>query len=196
MNFKTTLCAALLPVLLAGSASVFAEDQAPEKVTVTGGHINFEGAVVAAPCAIDNDSMDQTVSLGQVTSKMFKTAGDTSSFVPFSIKLTGCDLSGTDGTGNYTKASIVFKGDTAQDNAELLAVSGKAGAANDKADGIGIQIRQNGTAAKFDGATALTPTLLANGENEVKLTAGYISFADAVTAGTANATADFSVTYE
>ena len=64
------------------------------------------------------------------------------------------------------------------------------------ADGIGIQIKQNGTVAKFDGATALSPTALANGDNEVQLTAGYISYANVVTAGAANATADFSVTYE
>lgn len=196
MNFKTTLCAALLPVLLGGSVSAYAEDLAPEKVTVRGGQINFEGSVVAAPCAIDNDSMNQTVSLGQVTSKTFKAAGDTSSFVPFSIKLTGCDLTGTNTTGNYTKASVVFKGDTAQDNAEVLAITGAAGAANTVADGIGIQIKQNGTVAKFDGATALSPTALANGDNEVQLTAGYISYANVVTAGAANATADFSVTYE
>lgn len=54
---KKVILASLMPVLLAGSFSAFAEDS----VTVDGGKINFTCAIVAAPCAVDNTSDGQTI---------------------------------------------------------------------------------------------------------------------------------------
>ncbi|WP_289347460.1 fimbrial protein [Pantoea stewartii] len=93
----------------------FSGHAAPNKVTVAGGNINFEGAVVAAPCAVDNTSDGQTVRLGQVPANRLSAKGNTSSAVPFNIKLTGCDLSSVDPadkdkTVSYTSASVIFSG--------------------------------------------------------------------------------------
>ncbi|HEQ3521849.1 TPA: fimbrial protein [Citrobacter freundii] len=199
MNFKATLCATLLPVLLAGSVSAFAEEEepvAPTAVTVPGGQISFTGEVIAAPCAVDNDSANQVVKLGQVSTNVFSDVGSTSGAVPFSIKLTGCDLSGTDGSANYTKAAITFNGQTVAGNNKALAVSSGGGVANSTAGNIGVQIQQDGAAVVVDGAGSSTAKAIAAGSNEMFFDAAYVATAKNVTAGVANATADFTVTYE
>lgn len=191
----------LTSILLANSFSSFAEDSveslAPESVTVDGGKINFTGSIVAAPCAVDNSTDGQMVRLGQVAANQLASKGSTSSAVPFSIKLVGCDLSPLSGdttaTGNYTKASITFSGSST--DATTLALSG-TGAGEYVARNVGIQIFQANKAVNVDGTSSTLSENIIAGENEIPFTASYVATDAEVTAGIANSSVDFKVSYE
>lgn len=81
----------VVSVLAMSSAAVSAaEGDESVTTTVNGGVIHFKGEVVNAACAIDSESMNQTVELGQVRSSRLAKAGDLSSAVGFNIKLNDC----------------------------------------------------------------------------------------------------------
>ncbi|HCB8898268.1 TPA: fimbrial protein [Escherichia coli] len=93
----------VVSVLAMSSAAVSAaEGDESVTTTVNGGVIHFKGEVVNAACAIDSESMNQTVELGQVRSSRLAKAGDLSSAVGFNIKLNDCD------TNEYN--NIIFLG--------------------------------------------------------------------------------------
>jgi len=197
---KKMTIAALMPVLL---ITTFSGHAAPAKVTVDGGKINFEGSVVAAPCAVDNTTDGQTVRLGQVPVSRLAAKGNTSSAVPFNVKLTGCDLSSIDPadgkkTVSYTSASIIFNGATTGDDSTLAIQSASSGAGDTTtaAQNVGIQIYQNNKAVKVDGSTATAAQKILGGNNEIPFSAAYVATADGVVAGSANSTVNFQVSYE
>lgn len=165
--------------------------------TVNGGRVNFEGELVNAACAVDMSSVNQTIKMGQVRTANFATTGATSGAIPFDIKLTGCDSSvgGTAATGTTpavpATVAVGFLGVVDSQNASALAISGGAGAAT----GIGIRIiDKGGVPVQFNG-TPGTAINITNGTMSIPFQASYISTAATVTAGTANATATFTVTY-
>ncbi|MEY8650260.1 fimbrial protein [Klebsiella michiganensis] len=183
MKIKT-LALVVLTGLSLSSASVFAADP----VTVNGGTVHFKGEVVNAACAVDADSVEQTVQMGQVRSALLGSAGATSSAVGFNIQLNDCD------TTVATKASVAFYG-TAVDseNPTVLALqnSSAGGATN-----VGVQILDSmGTPLALDGATFGAAANLNNGTNVIPFQARYYA-TGAATAGTANADATFKVQYE
>lgn len=173
-------------------------------VTVDGGQINFKGAIVAAPCALDNSSDGQTVQLGQVPSNRLAKKGDSSSAVPFTIKLTGCDLNYIDTSKDpavpaaYTSASITFNGATTGDSTTLAVSSAASGAGDNTsaAQNVGIQILQNNIPVNVDGSKASTSQNIYAGGNEIPFSAAYVATADNVVAGTANAVVNFKINYQ
>ncbi|MCX8395124.1 fimbria/pilus periplasmic chaperone [Escherichia coli] len=80
---------------MSSAAVSAAEGDESVTTTVNGGVIHFKGEVVNAACAIDSESMNQTVELGQVRSSRLAKAGDLSSAVGFNIKLNDCDTNTT-----------------------------------------------------------------------------------------------------
>lgn len=99
----------VVSVLAMSSAAVSAaEGDESVTTTVNGGVIHFKGEVVNAACAIDSESMNQTVELGQVRSSRLAKAGDLSSAVGFNIKLNDCDTNelkqGVCGMATHTRA--------------------------------------------------------------------------------------------
>ncbi|AWF33347.1 fimbrial family protein (plasmid) [Klebsiella oxytoca] len=199
---KKLIFASLMPVLLMGSFSAFAEEVVTPPITVDGGKINFTGAIVAAPCAVDNTSDGQTVNLGQVPTNRISAKGDSSSAVPFTVKLIGCDLSvsATDPKkpAAYTSASITFNGATTVDDTTLAVHSAASGAGDttSAAQNVGIQIRQNNTAVSVNGSKATAAQKIVPGTNEIPFSANYVATADGVVAGSANSTVNFQVTYQ
>lgn len=197
---KKNIIASLIPALAIFSFSTLA---AVDPVTVDGGKINFTGSVVAAPCAVDNVTDGQTVKLGQVPTNRLASKGDSSSAVPFTIKLTGCDLSGIEKsvpktTASYTSASIIFNGATTGE-ATTLAIqpaSNGAGDTTTAAQNVGIQILQNNKAVNVNGSTATDVQRILAGTNEIPFSAVYVATADGVVAGSANSTVNFQVSYE
>ncbi|WNN45702.1 fimbrial protein [Winslowiella toletana] len=196
---KKNIIASLIPaVMMFGTVPAFADS-----VTVDGGKINFTGAVIAAPCAVDATSDGQTVVLGQIPANRLSAKGDTSSTVPFTIRLTGCDLT-PDNSGDeteavsYTSASITFNGATAGDSS-TLAISSAASGAGDTtsaAKNVGLQILQNNIPVTVDGSAATAAQKIYAGANEIPFSAAYVATADGVVAGSANSTVNFQVTYE
>lgn len=122
----------VVSVLAMSSAAVSAaEGDESVTTTVNGGVIHFKGEVVNAACAIDSESMNQTVELGQVRSSRLAKAGDLSSAVGFNIKLNDCD------TNVSSNAAVAFLGTTVTSNDDTLAQQSSAAGS---AQNVGIQI--------------------------------------------------------
>ena len=121
----------VVSVLAMSSAAVSAaEGDESVTTTVNGGVIHFKGEVVNAACAIDSESMNQTVELGQVRSSRLAKAGDLSSAVGFNIKLNDCDT-------NVSSNAVAFLGTTVTSNDDTLALQSSAAGS---AQNVGIQI--------------------------------------------------------
>ncbi|EEQ3309064.1 hypothetical protein GRH64_003272 [Escherichia coli] len=102
----------VVSVLAMSSAAVSAaEGDESVTTTVNGGVIHFKGEVVNAACAIDSESMNQTVELGQVRSSRLAKAGDLSSAVGFNIKLNDCDTNNS----NLPNTMVPPKGEVSVD---------------------------------------------------------------------------------
>lgn len=177
---------ALALMMVGGSAMAAGASGAS---SVTGGTVHFTGSVVDAACAVSQDSIDQTVQMGQVRLAAF---GDTPAAgtvagqkTPFNIKLTDCD------TSVSTQASITFSGDAAANQAGVLDNTAGAGGAQ----GVGIQIYDNDGTALALGTASKAATLI-DGINTLSFAADYIATDSNVTAGNVDATATFNVTYQ
>lgn len=176
----------VVSVLAMSSAAVSAaEGDESVTTTVNGGVIHFKGEVVNAACAIDSESMNQTVELGQVRSSRLAKAGDLSSAVGFNIKLNDCD------TNVSSNAAVAFLGTTVTSNDDTLALqSSAAGSAK-------MSVSKFWTVQEvlvLDGATFSAKTDLIDGTNILPFQARYIALGQSV-AGTANADATFKVQY-
>lgn len=173
----------VVSVLAMSSAAVSAaEGDESVTTTVNGGVIHFKGEVVNAACAIDSESMNQTVELGQVRSSRLAKAGDLSSAVGFN----DCD------TNVSSNAAVAFLGTTVTSNDDTLALQSSAAGS---AQNVGIQILdRTGEVLVLDGATFSAKTDLIDGTNILPFQARYIALGQSV-AGTANADATFKVQY-
>lgn len=154
---------------------------APISAHAATGTVNFQGEIVQSTCDVVTASRDQTVVIGRYPTTAFKNVGDTSAAKAFNIGLENCE------PGSYT---VRFDGITPTGHPELLAV--------DVAKGVGIEILDNNENI-FPINQEVTDTALvavdADGLATVHLKARYKSFAQAVTAGTANASSQFSIEY-
>jgi len=178
---------AILPLVMASGFANAAEPATPQ--TVAGGTVNFTGSIVNTPCAVDVDSTNQTVTLGQYRQSSFKQTGDTSAPVNFSIGLVDCSVD------VYKSAAITFKGQTMDGKQDVLALNGGS-ASEQTAEGVGIQILQNSTPVTVDGSTPAGTTALLEGANNIAFQARYISTAETVSAGAADSMAEFTITYQ
>lgn len=185
---KSILSLTLVSLMGVAGYACAADPVAP--VTVSGGVVHFTGSVVDSPCVVDNDSTSATVNLGQVkTSTTAKTGSVLGSAKPFSIHLSDCALT------TYTNAAVTFSGPTVSGKADQLAVNG-GGAGASTAGGVAIQVLDNtGTAVTVDGSTATAAQKLTASDNYLQYSAQYIATADTITAGAANADANFNITY-
>ncbi|MEX9938460.1 fimbrial protein, partial [Providencia rettgeri] len=154
------------------------------------------GEVDNGTCAVDADSVNQTVQLGQVRANTLTKQGDVGQNVGFNIVLKDC-APGADDNGNTlpTTAAIIFSGVAVDNttNAKVLALqqSSAGGATN-----VGIEVLDHsGQPVAFDGSTASTSIKLNEGTNTIPFQARYMATGQA-TAGTADADATFTVQYE
>ncbi|MFM4805363.1 fimbrial protein [Aeromonas bivalvium] len=152
---------------------------------VEGGTVRFNGNVVAAPCAVASESIDQVIEIGQVTTSQFTAAGQkANNNKPFSIKLMNCSdsVSGT--------ATVAFNGAQDRDNPTLLQVGQGADAASGVALGL---YESNGNLLNIGDQSR--PVTLRPGQVEFNFMADYVSTQANVTAGDASGVATFSITY-
>ncbi|WP_312983064.1 fimbrial protein [Atlantibacter sp.] len=151
-------------------------------VNAADGTIKFKGNIVDSACSVDAASADQTVTLGTVAASSFAAAGDTSTAQKFDIKLTECP----EGT-----VAVVFGGTAA--TADLLKLD-----AGMTATGVAVRINNSddGTQIKVnDTASAKRVTVAADGSATLNYVGQYQATAEKVTAGTADATSQFTVLY-
>ena len=171
---KVKLISALVPAVLMMSSSAFAAEG--ETSTVV-----FNGEIVESTCALVAGSKDQVVELGSVYANAFTATGGTSLPKAFTINLIDCDVK------SATTATVTFSGDTA-----LATALNVTGGAKD----VGLQILQNGTPLTLDGSTASVAQTLVDGENALEFSARYVALQNTVTAGKADAVANFTMNYQ
>jgi major type 1 subunit fimbrin (pilin) len=176
ISMKKIFAVASISTMIMVSPYTFAANEG-ETSTVT-----FTGSIKENTCVLANGSLGQVVQLGDVESSVFASAGSASQPVNFTIALEQCDSA---------NASITFSGTTATD--EVLSVTGSGTVAS----GLGIQILENGTPLKVDGSAASAIKAVGAGSaDEFNFSARYFALDNSVSAGEANATAQFTVKYQ
>ena len=177
MNFKkVTLAVALGMVMASGMAN--ATDQGHGKVT-------FTGSIIDAPCSINPDSIDQTVSLGQISNVALKADGNTGTSVPrnFEIKLENCD------TSTLSSVKTTFTGADGVSDGSLGITGTAKGASIILTNGDGAQIKLGEASAAHN---------LQDGNNTLLFSA-YLKGDGAsatITPGDFTAVADFTLAYQ
>lgn len=173
--------AMVVTALLAGGVMSAAQAD----VTVNGGTINFKGEVVNAACAVSADSVDQTVTLGQVRTVRLATAGSAANQKEaFNIKLEDCD------TTVATSAAVIFNGQEDANVAGTLANTAGAGAASH----VALQLYGPDGNKLAIGDTSSKVTLI-DGSNVIPLSVDYIATDAAATPGNVAAVATFNMVY-
>ncbi|KJG38017.1 hypothetical protein UA32_11575 [Photobacterium angustum] len=182
MNKKILLSSLAILASFGVASAAFAADPVTP-LTVIGGTVNFQGEITAGACAVDKDSVDQTVQMGQVKAVTLKDAGAVSSSHHFNIKLDDCS------TDTYNNVAMSFSGAT--DGNGSLALTDAAGSAKN----VGIDIYDGAHKKVTFGGTSTTPVEFHDGTNVIPFSANYVSTNGGATAGTANATTTFNVVY-
>lgn len=168
-------------------ASIFAASFASAAIAATGsgnttGTIHFKGQFIDTTCTVDTNNENKsegTVQLGTWITGTFTAAGETTDAVPFTIGLSKCP-------SIINKARVYFNG-TADATPALYKV--------DVAKGVGIGI--SGETAKgnyYTPGTEAKSIDLTGDSGSQTYYARYVTTADAVTPGAANA--DVTVTIE
>lgn len=144
--------------------------------------MNIYGTVTAPTCNISAEDKNKTVELGDWATKQLNKAGDTSVPVAFSLALTGCPV------GTLT---TVFTGDGSPDDNTLLALT-----RDSTASGVAIEI-QDGEHKRIPlGPPGIQSKTDSEGNAVLAFYADYVVVTDAVSPGSANADATFTVLYE
>lgn len=184
MKKKLVLSSLAMLASLGFATSAFAGGDGTTPLTVNGGTVNFEGEITQGACAVDPDSIDQTVKMGQVKASTLSAPDSVSSSHAFNIKLDDCS------TDTFSNVAMAFSGNTDENGS--LALTDAAGSAKN----VGIDIYDYAhTKVKFDNSTSTTPVKFHAGTNVIPFTANYVSVKGTAVAGTANATTTFNVVY-
>lgn len=162
--------------LLFASASTLAYD----------GTVNFNGQIIDNGCkvALSSGSPGSMIVEMKKVSKsgLMGAKGLTSTPVEFNLTMTDCPA---------TTAQVKFDGEMHKSDPNALAISSGTSAA----ENIAIQIYDEGMEKVPMFTASRSFELQENQENKLKFYASYISTADTVTAGVANAFANFTINY-
>ena len=145
--------------------------------------VNINGNITSNTCEVDSASAKFTVQMGTTNTRTFTQAGTASSQIPFNIKLLNCGVDASNFTLTFNVA-----GDTTNNDLLAIATGGATGLGIALYDAQGKQIAINKTSSPV--------TLTAGTDNTLNFSASYMSTAQHVTAGAADSTATFALTYE
>ncbi len=150
------------------------------------GRINIElhGVVTTATCGVLESEQEKYVRLGTVGSKSLSTVGDRSTPIPFEFQMSNCPPNGS--------VTITFDGLKNTENIELLAIADST----NKAENIAIEIRDQDKKRLAIGQKSETFKVDTDGHVSALFYANYIVTKGQATAGTANASAQFSIQYD
>lgn len=151
------------------------------------GTVNFTGEITDTPCSISPASQNQIVPLGNVSTNVFTTAGKKAPAANFTIDLLNCSASAQG-------AKVTFEGthDALLDTALAIANAGQVGVG--AATGVAVALSDSADTPIPLGA-ASNSYVLGLGTNSLRFKAAYVSTKDVVTVGPANASAQFTVSY-
>ncbi|WP_159564678.1 fimbrial protein [Budvicia diplopodorum] len=170
---KNIIASALLACAVLSGSAVAAGD----------GSVNFAGAILESACTVQSTSQNLNVNLGKIAKGVFAAAGNTSTPMPFSLKLDNCPAA-----VSASGVSVRFEGTTAAGTNNILSIA--AGGAV----GVGVQMKDSlGNIVVLGSDTIAKPLVV--GSNSLDFTAYYISTSATVTAGAANSMANFTLVY-
>ncbi|EPL6454377.1 MULTISPECIES: fimbrial protein [Providencia] len=179
MNFKkTVLITSIIATSLSGIAHA-AIDSGNAK-----GTINFRGQFIDTTCTIEVNNTNKNegiVQLGTWMTNTFDKVGEITEAVPLTIGLSGCPAT-------LGRARVTFDGTPHADNNKLYAVNSAGGV------GIGISGDVNGTNFYTPGTEADGIDLKGN-HGEKTYYARYVTTANEVTPGKANADVTVTIQY-
>ncbi|KFK95436.1 MULTISPECIES: fimbrial protein [unclassified Serratia (in: enterobacteria)] len=168
------------------AAFLFSAMSAPA-VMAADGTINFVGEVTDAACVVDTNSQNLTVTLGKVSSSAFTGTGSTAAPTKFQLILKDCPV-------GASKAVVKFDGtNVAGDNSMLALTSGA-----DTAKGVAIQLSDatQQVVKLFESSQPYTLVTGTGSNNNLDFVARYKAIDNNVTAGIANASAQFTIVYQ
>lgn len=169
---------AFIALWLLGPEAAFAADN-PNSITVS-------GTIQNTSCTVSTGTADQTVFLGDISSKQFYQAGASSLPMQFTIDLQNC-------TGSMSGVTVTFNGQPDNTDPSLLALDSGDYAAS----GLGIAILDvNRTLIPLNNPSSNYAIDINDTDNQLVFYAQYRSTASTVNSGSATATATFDLTYQ
>lgn len=147
------------------------------------GDIHFTITIRAATCELVNDNIE--VDMSTVMLKRPVRVGVELNQKNFSIGLKDCAYA--------SKAAVTMDGTPDRTDASLFALDSGG------ATGVALKIQTSEGVQQYPSQTDSTPvehTIWFDGTNKLNYIASYVPVSTSATAGTANATVNFSVTYE
>lgn len=178
---KGKLAAIAFLTTMGMASTVLAED----------GTVNFTGNIIEQGCQVDSNlASPQTVKLGDVAKSSLPTQGAVAANTAFSLKLSSCPdaLKGK-------PVVVKYNGTPDAVNSDYLQLTG-AGTAG-TAEGVAIQLL-NGDGSALPLASSSKPATIdaTDGTATMKFSAQYVATAaSGATAGTANSTVNFTLSY-
>jgi major type 1 subunit fimbrin (pilin) len=176
---KVTKVTALSLLVMAGLASMSL--RSAYAGANDSGTINFKGQVLDSTCTLDSKTLD--VAMGAVTVDAFSTSGTTGRNVPFAIDLSNCNA-------KLSGVNVELDGQADKTTPDLLALDSGGTAAK----GIAIELLDK-NAKRVPINSTSDPYAISAGSNVLDFNARYVSTADTVQAGDANASANFTLLY-
>ncbi|HBO22560.1 MAG TPA: pilus assembly protein [Providencia sp.] len=178
MNFKKTLLiTSIMATAFSGMANAASAD--------ANGTIHFKGQFIDSTCMVEVNNANKnegTIQLGTWMSNSFDKVGEKTDAIPFLIGLSGCPAT-------LNQAIVTFSGTANSDNPELYNV--------DKATGVGIGLSSDNVGSTYyqPNSPAGSIDLSKGNKGEKEYFARYVTTADAVTPGTANADVTVTIKY-
>lgn len=149
------------------------------------GQVNFTGKILDSACEIINNTSNPIdVNLGQIAKTSFTGAGSKASATKFTIVMQNCP-------DTVTNASVKFDGTSTNGDSNILALTQESGVAT----GVGIEISDASQNMLALGKQSESYPLTAGATNNLEFVARYIATSDAITAGSANSVATFTINY-
>ncbi len=169
---------AFIALWLLGPEAALAADN-PNSITVS-------GTIQNTSCTVSTDTANQTVFLGDISSKQFYQSGASSQPVQFIVDLQNC-------TGSMSGVTVTFNGQTDSVDPSLLALD----SGDNAASGLGIAILDvNRTLIPLNNPSSNYAIDINDTDNQLVFYAQYRSTASTVNAGSTAATATFDLTYQ
>lgn len=150
----------------------------------TGGQIHFNGNALDAACAVNAQSSDQTVEMGQVRKEAFNGVGSWADPIGFTLTLTDCNSAVSQSAG------VAFQGVTDSHDPLVLAITDGPGSAI----GVGLGIYDEQANLVVPNSAPRSYKTLIDGQNVLHFIAKYRATARIV-AGDASVVANFIVIY-
>lgn len=144
-------------------------------------NINFTANIVTWSCTISTSSQDITVNLGSWATNAFSSSGQETTPEPFSIELSDC---------NNTSVTTTFSGSSDSKNSDYLALASSSTASN-----VAIEIKNSDKTMLALNTESSAVTVGSSGDATLSFYANYVTTANTVNAGTANADATFIINY-